>query len=113
MSATNVNASMTSEYKILQYPDKYAWCVLSNWLHGPQVPYLKLFSGASPMGSVKTVVQNTPVIFVRVRQNLVRRCHACIEVGGRHFEQLLDAKWYVNCVNILYLQVIVTNANKK
>ena len=49
-----------------------------------------------------------------MRQNLVRRCHACIEVGGRQFEQLLqDAKWYVNCVNVLYLQVTVTNANKK
>ena len=63
--------------------------VLNNWLHGPQVPYLKLFSGASPMGSVKPVIQNTPGIFVRVQQNLVRRCHACIEVGGHQFEHLL------------------------
>ena len=39
------------------------------------------------------VIQNTPGIFVRVRQILVRRCHACIEVGNRQFEQLLsDAK---------------------
>ena len=35
------------------------------------------------------IIQNTPGIFVRVQQNLVRRCHACIEVGGRQFEQLL------------------------
>ena len=35
------------------------------------------------------VIQNTPGILVRVRQNLVRRCYACIEVGGRQFEQLL------------------------
>ena len=35
------------------------------------------------------IIRNIPVIFVRVRQNLVRRCHACIEVGGRQFEQLL------------------------
>ena len=28
------------------------------------------------------VFQNTPGIFVRVRQNLVWRCHASIEVGG-------------------------------
>ena len=34
-------------------------------------------------------IQNTSGIFVRVRQNLVRRCHVCIEVGGRQFEQLL------------------------
>ena len=34
-------------------------------------------------------IQNTSGIFVRVRQNLVRRCHACIEIGGRQFEQLL------------------------
>ena len=34
-------------------------------------------------------IQNTSGKFVRVRQNLVRRCHVCIEVGGRQFEQLL------------------------
>ena len=34
-------------------------------------------------------IQNTSEIFVRVQQNLVRRCHFCIEVGGRQFEQLL------------------------
>ena len=34
-------------------------------------------------------IQNTSGIFVRVRQNLVRRCHFCIEVGGRQFELLL------------------------
>ena len=39
--------------------------------------------------SVKRVIQNTSGIFVRVRQNLARRCHVCIEVGGRQFEQLL------------------------
>ena len=35
------------------------------------------------------IIQNTPGIFIRVRQNLLRRCYACIEVGGRQFEQLL------------------------
>ena len=35
------------------------------------------------------IIQYTPGIFVRVRENHVRRCHACIEVGGRQFEQLL------------------------
>ena len=35
------------------------------------------------------IIQIIPGIFVRVRQNLVRRCHACIEVGGRQFEELL------------------------
>ena len=60
------------------------------------------------------IIQNTSGIFVRVRQNLLRRCNFCIEVGGRQFEQLLlDAKWFVNCVNVLYLQVTVTNVNKK
>ena len=39
--------------------------------------------------SVKAVTQNTPGIFIRMRQKLVRRCHACIEVGGRQIEQLL------------------------
>ena len=35
------------------------------------------------------IIQNTSGIFVRVRQNLAHRCHVCIEVGGRQFEQLL------------------------
>ena len=34
-------------------------------------------------------IQNTSGIFARVRQNLVRRCHFCIEIGGRQFQQLL------------------------
>ena len=34
-------------------------------------------------------IQNIPGLFVRVRQNLVRRCHARIEVGDHEFEQLL------------------------
>ena len=35
------------------------------------------------------IIQNTSGIFVKVRQNLERRRHFCIEVGGRQFEQLL------------------------
>ena len=35
------------------------------------------------------IIQNTSGIFLRVRENHVRRCHVCIEVGGRQFEQLL------------------------
>ena len=35
------------------------------------------------------IIQNTSGIFVKVRQNLVRRCHVCIEVGGRRFDHLL------------------------
>ena len=35
------------------------------------------------------IIQNTSGIFVRVRQDLVRRCHVCIEVGGCQIEQLL------------------------
>ena len=34
-------------------------------------------------------IQNTLGIFLRVRQNFVRRCHFCIEIGDRQFEQLL------------------------
>ena len=30
MMATNLNASMTSVYKILPHHDKYPWCVLDN-----------------------------------------------------------------------------------
>ena len=35
------------------------------------------------------IIQNISGVFVRVRQNLVRRSHFCIEVGGRQFEQIL------------------------
>ena len=36
------------------------------------------------------IIQNTSGIFVRVWQNLlISQFHACIEVGGRQFEQLL------------------------
>jgi hypothetical protein len=35
-------------------------------------------------------VQQTPGISDRVRQSVVRRCKLCNEVGGRHFEQLLQ-----------------------
>ena len=35
------------------------------------------------------IIQNTQGIFVRVLQNLVCQCHACIEDGGRQFESLL------------------------
>lgn len=35
------------------------------------------------------VIQNTPGIFERVRQNMVRRCNACIDAGGRNFEHFL------------------------
>ena len=39
--------------------------------------------------AIYDVIQNTSGIFVRVWLNLLRRCHVCIEVGGRQFEQLL------------------------
>ena len=39
--------------------------------------------------AVYDIIQNTSGIFVRVQQNLVSRCHVCVEVGGRQFEQLL------------------------
>jgi hypothetical protein len=35
------------------------------------------------------VVRETPGILERTRQNFVRRCNACIECEGRHFEHLL------------------------
>ncbi|KAJ4444586.1 hypothetical protein ANN_06382 [Periplaneta americana] len=34
-------------------------------------------------------VRTKPGSFQRLRQNLVRRCHACIEARGRSFEHLL------------------------
>lgn len=34
-------------------------------------------------------IRNTPGIFQRVRDSLVRRAEACITVGGNHFQQLL------------------------
>jgi hypothetical protein len=34
-------------------------------------------------------IQKTPGVFEKVRQNIVRRCYACNEFGGDHFEQFL------------------------
>ena len=34
-------------------------------------------------------IQETPGIFERVYENMLRRCNVCIELGGRHIEQLL------------------------
>ena len=39
--------------------------------------------------AVYDIIHNTSGIFVRVRQNPARRCHFCIEVNSRRFEQLL------------------------
>jgi hypothetical protein len=35
------------------------------------------------------IIKNTPGIFQRVRDSLLRRAEACITVGGGHFQQLL------------------------
>lgn len=35
------------------------------------------------------IIRNSPGIFERVRQSMVRRTNACVEVGGGHFQQLL------------------------
>lgn len=34
-------------------------------------------------------IRHTPGIFQRVRESMIRRANACIEVEGRHFQQLL------------------------
>ena len=47
------------------------------------------FRWSIPCGVHEASIQNTPGIFVRVQKNLVCQCHACIEVGGCQFEQLL------------------------
>jgi hypothetical protein len=38
-------------------------------------------------------IQNTPGMFDRLRQNIMRRCNAYNEGSGRHFEQLLWSNW--------------------
>ena len=86
LTATNLNASLTSMYKILPHPDEYPWCVWNNWLHGPHRGCFTEQFEVGYLGSVKPVIQR---YFVTVWQNHVHRCQACIEVGGRQFEQLL------------------------
>jgi len=34
-------------------------------------------------------VRETPKVFERVRQSMLRRCQFCLDVGGRNFEHLL------------------------
>ena len=61
------------------------------------------------------IIQNSSGIFLSgCGRILYADFMLAFEVDGRKFEQLLqDAKWYVNYVNALYLQVTVTNVNKK
>jgi hypothetical protein len=37
-------------------------------------------------------IREVPEIFQKVQHNIARRCRTCNEVGGRHFEQLLQCK---------------------
>ena len=77
-------------------------------LRAPQISPLQTFSYGV---YVEAIVYSTPVetvndlterifaafdtirekrgIFQRIRQNMVRRCTLCNEVGGRHFQYLL------------------------
>ena len=59
------------------------------WVDGPHRGCSTQQFEIENLGSVKPVIQNTPAIFFKVQQNLVRWCHACIVVGDRPFEQLL------------------------
>lgn len=34
-------------------------------------------------------IRNSPGMLQKIYPNMIRRCNACIEVRGRHFEQLL------------------------
>ena len=34
-------------------------------------------------------IRNTPGVFARVRQSMIRRCNLCMEQRGNHFEHLL------------------------
>jgi len=34
-------------------------------------------------------VRETPEVFERERQSMLRRCQLCLDVGGRNFEHLL------------------------
>lgn len=61
--------------------------------------YLKTLVYATPINTVQElreriinsceVIRNTPGIFERVRQSMVRRMEACVLVNGGHFQQLL------------------------
>ncbi|PSN30104.1 hypothetical protein C0J52_27429, partial [Blattella germanica] len=61
--------------------------------------YVKVIVYSTPVESVNELtermcatldtIRENREIFQRIRQNMVRRCTLCNEVGGRHFENLL------------------------
>ena len=78
---------MACEVAWPQSPSLFLWEYLNSLLF--ETPVAMDMELVARIVAAYDIIQNPSGIFVRVQQNLVRRCHVCIEVGGRQFEQLL------------------------
>ena len=73
---------MACEVTCPEYPSLFLWEYLNSLVF--QTPVETDMELVTRIVAAYDIIQNTE-IFVRVRQNLVRRCHFCIEVGGSQF----------------------------
>ena len=121
--SVSTGVSNTSEFRYSHRNNEGDSCQVTSQGHGigPPLPIQR------PGNTVETgielvsriiaaydIIQNISVTFVRVRQNLVRRCHACIEVGGVNLSNCCKMQ-NDTLIVLIYciLQVTVTNVNKK
>ena len=79
--------SMACEVTWPEFPSLFLWEYLNSLVF--ETPVETDMELVTRIVAAYDIILNTSGIFVRVRQNLVCRCHVCIEVGGRQFEQLL------------------------
>ena len=67
--------------------DFYFWDHMKNLVYSTEIQnedhlLQRIFNAANE-------IRNFPNIFQRIRENWVKRCHACIDNNGAHFEHLL------------------------
>ena len=79
--------SMACEVTWPEYPSLFLWEYLNSLVF--EIPVETDMELVTRIIAPYDIIQNTSGLFVRVRQNLVRRFKFCVEVGGRQFEQLL------------------------
>ena len=78
---------MACEVTLSESPSLFVWEYLNSLVF--ETPVETDMELVTTIVAAYDIIQNTSGIFVRVLQDLVRRCHFCIEVGDRQFEQLL------------------------
>lgn len=67
--------------------DFYLWGHLKDLVYRAPIPTVQVLR--ERIEHSFQIIRNTPGIFERVRQSMIRRCGACIEARGGHFEHLI------------------------